>query len=370
MDILIAKKDILRALGRVHALAKTKGPMPLLANILIEAKDDGITCSATDLYQAARTKAACKVKRDGIVALPSKTLFDVVKNLPEGEVSITVDRKNYAAQVKTGKIKFRIPGMPGEDFPPLPSCDAPFAEIPYETISNLIGLTHFSMSNDDTRPHLNGALFEFDGKEFRMATTDGHRLSLGMYAAPEVPLPNQTFKVLVPSKGVHELKRLAEDVKAPVGVAIHLGNIFFRAPDVELSVKLADEQFPPYQKVIPASYTRRVVVARALLVDALKRVGLVASDKSGGVRLIFQEGKLDVESEHPDIGEGSEELAVDYVGARLAIGANVRYLLESLSALPDDEVALELGGELDPLVVKPVVDQRSLSVIMPMRLGA
>ena len=182
----------------------------------------------------------------------------------------------------------------------------------------------------------------------------------------------------MPGKGINELKRLLEDVrsdksrpageKPTVGVATLAGNAFFRGPDVVLSVKLADEQFAPYAKVIPQSHQRRVVIARELLVDALKRISLVASDKSGGVRLIIEPGKLEILSENPDVGEGSEELDVDFSGEKLAIGFNARYLLEALSAVPEDEVALELGGELDPGVVKPVGATEFLGVIMPMRI--
>ncbi|MDB4987351.1 MAG: polymerase beta subunit, partial [Myxococcaceae bacterium] len=201
------------------------------------------------------------------------------------------------------------------------------------------------------------------------------------------------FNILVPQKGIAELKRLLEDAKserrAPsperegekadkaklnpdgpvtVGVATVGGNAFFRGHDVQLSVKLADEQFPPYAKVIPQSHSRRVVASRELLVDSLKRISLVASDKSGGVRLALEPGKLEIISENPDIGEGSEELDVDFVGEKVAIGFNARYLLEALSAMPDDEVVLELGGELDPGVIKPLSDSRFVGVIMPMRI--
>ncbi|MET0343687.1 MAG: DNA polymerase III subunit beta, partial [Polyangiales bacterium] len=143
---------------------------------------------------------------------------------------------------------------------------------------------------------------------------------------------------------------------------------FFRGTDVQLSVKLADEQFPPYAKVIPQSHSRRVVASRELLVDSLKRISLVASDKSGGVRLMLEPGKLEIVSENPDVGEGSEELDVDFAGEKVAIGFNARYLLEALQSLPDDEVALELGGELDPAVVRPIGENRFVGVIMPMRI--
>jgi DNA polymerase-3 subunit beta len=389
MELSISKKDFLRGLARTHAVADRKSSMPILSNVLLSADDSGILrFAATDLYLAVSASAEASVKRPGTVALSARTLFDIVKNLPEGEVKLAVDKQN-AVQLRSGKIKFRIPGMPGEDFPPLPSAgEGAFAEFDVNLLQQLISLTQYSMSSDDTRPHLAGTLFECDGTTVRMVTTDGHRLSKAE-AAFEVA---NKFNILVPQKGIAELKRLLEDAKnekrAPspergpegdkaklspdgpvtVGVATVGGNAFFRGHDVQLSVKLADEQFPPYAKVIPQSHTRRVVASRELLVDSLRRISLVASDKSGGVRLALEPGKLEIISENPDIGEGSEELDVDFSGEKVAIGFNARYLLEALSAMPDDEVVLELGGELDPGVIKPLSDSRFVGVIMPMRI--
>lgn len=372
MELSISKKDFLRGLSRTHAVADRKSSMPILSNVLLSADDAGILrLAATDLYLAVSANVEAQVKRPGSVALSARTVFEIVKNLPEGEVKLAVD-KNHAVQLRSGKIKFRVPGMPGEDFPPLPSPGGTsFSELEAAALAQLIALTQYSMSNDDTRPHLSGTLFESDGKLVRMVTTDGHRLSKAEASAEGAA----AFSMLVPQKGILELKRLIEDVRgekkgdrAQLGVATVGGSAFFRGSDVLLSVKLADEQFPPYAKVIPQSSARRVVAARDLLVDSLRRISLVASDKSGGVRLILEPGKLEIISENPDVGEGSEELEVDYAGDKLAIGFNARYLLEALSALPDDEVALELGGELDPGVIKPVSDTRFVGVIMPMRI--
>lgn len=385
MELSISKKDFLRGLARTHAVADRKSSMPILSNVLLSADDAGLLrFAATDLYLAVSASAEATVKRPGTVALSARTLFEIVKNLPEGEVKLVVDKQN-AVQLRSGKIKFRIPGMPGEDFPPLPSPgQSAFAELDVNVLTQLIALTQYSMSSDDTRPHLAGTLFECDGSFARMVTTDGHRLS----KAEAAYHTETTFSILVPQKGVAELKRLLEDARSErrpppaekgergklaeervtIGVSTVGGNAFFRGQDVQLSVKLSDEQFPPYAKVIPQSCVRRVVASRELLVDSLRRISLVASDKSGGVRLALEPGKLEIISENPDVGEGSEELDVDFVGERVAIGFNARYLLEALSSMSEDEVVLELGGELDPGVIKPLSETLFVGVIMPMRI--
>jgi DNA polymerase-3 subunit beta len=379
MELTINKKDFLRGLARTHGVADRKSSMPILSNILLSAEGSGgLRLAATDLYLGVTALAEGKVEKGGSVAVSARTLFDIVKNLPEGEVQWTVG-ENHSVEIRCGKVRYRIPGMPGEDFPPLPSPgETQFAEVEAEQVGELIMLTQYAMSTDETRPHLAGALFEGDGNVLRMVTTDGHRL-----CKAERRLEDENagldFSMLVPHKGVLELKRVIEDAKADrakgddgrvtLGIANASGNAFFQRPGIQLSVKLADEQFPPYAKVIPQQQTRRVVAARTMLVEALRRISLVANDKSGGVRMQIEEGQLRITSENPDVGEGSEELDVDYAGDPLTIGFNARYLLDVLQALQDDEIAIELNGELDPGMVKPASDgDRFTGVIMPMRI--
>ena len=378
MELTISKQSFLKGLARTHGVADRKSSMPILSNILLSTDDTGtLRLAATDLYLGVTATAPAEVKSGGTVAVAARTLFDIVKNLPEGEVRWSVG-PNDAAEIRCGKVHYKIPGMPGDDFPPLPSPgDAQFVELDAEAVGDLIAKTSYSMSTDDTRPHLSGALFEGEGKVVRMVTTDGHRLSKAEHKIDGSML---NFSMLVPNKGIGELKRLIDDVRAghkksdsdaapTIGIGTAGGSAFFRGADVRLSVKLADETFPPYSKVIPSQQNRRVVIARSALVDSLKRISLVSSDKSGGVRLIVEPGSLRIVSENPDVGQGSEELDVDFAGEPVTIGFNARYLLDVLGSLTDDEVALELSGELDPGVIKPASDAAAfVGVVMPMRI--
>jgi DNA polymerase III subunit beta len=378
MELTISKKEFVRSLARAHSVADRKSSMPILSNILLTADDrKTLRFAATDLYLSVSSSTAAEIARPGTIALGARSLFDIVKSLPEGEVSLK-SLDNHAAEIRAGRARFKIPGMPGNDFPPLPSPGATeFAELSADELGRLIALTHYSMSADETRPHLSGALLEGDGKTLRMVTTDGHRLSKAEYKQREGSRM-LNFQMLVPQKGVSELRKLIDEARAsqPKGeeqgallsVATAGGNAFFRFGDVLLGVKLADEQFPPYGKVIPKSQARRVVINRHVLIEALKRISLVANDKSGAVRFNLEPGTLRITSENPDVGEGSEELDVDFAGEAVEIGFNVRYLLDALSAVTEDEIALELGGQLDPGVVKPVGPTDFIGVIMPMRI--
>ena len=377
MELSIDKQEFLRGLARTHAVADRKSSMHILSNVLLSTEGKNqLRLSATDLYLGVTSLVPAKIIKGGTIAVAARTLFDIVKNLPAGEVTWKLS-DTHAVEIRCGKVRFKIPAMPGEDFPPLPNPgEADFSEIPADVLSELIGLTQFSMSHDDTRPHLAGTLFEGDGKIVRMVTTDGHRLSKAeqKLGDGEAML---NFSMLVPHKGVSELKRMLDEARPAakgeeptrIGVAVSSGSAYFRAGDLNLSVKLTDEQFPPYSKVIPQQSTRKVVAARLMFVEALKRISLVANDKSGGVQLQIEPGVIRLQSQNPDVGEGSEEVDVDYAGESLKIGFNARYLLDALNALPNDEVALELSGELDPGVVKPVGGRSDfVGVIMPMRI--
>jgi len=381
MELTIEKQQFLRGLARTHGVADRKSSMHILSNVLLSTEGvDSLRLSATDLYLGVTAVVPAKIKKGGTIAVSARTLFDIVKNLPDGEVSWTLS-DSHAVELSCGKVRYRIPAMPGEDFPPLPNAgDAEFDELDASVLADLIALTQYSMSHDDTRPHLAGTLFEGDGKVIRMVTTDGHRLSKAERKTTGKGAKSKmmSFSMLVPHKGISELKRLLDEVKAAkgkgdaqatIGIATAGGNAFFQREDLSLSVKLADEHFPPYDKVIPSKQSRTVIAARGPLVEALRRISLVANDKSGGVQLMIEPGTLRLQSQNPDVGEGSEDVDVDYAGEGLRIGFNARYLLDALGALPYDEIALELSGERDPGVLKPVGNESEfIGVIMPMRI--
>lgn len=378
MELKIEKRDFLRGLTRTHAVADRKSSMPILSNVLLSTESTKkLRLAATDLYLGVTAIAPASIQKGGSVALAARTLFDIVKALPEGEVTLKVG-SDLQTTIEQGRIHYKIPGLPGDDFPPIPNPgDAEMTSLDADLLAELIGLTSYSMSSDDTRPHLAGTMFQGDGKTVRMVTTDGHRLSKAEQALDE-DSPMLDFSMLVPHKGVGELKRVVDDAKTAakggdetpsVQVATAGGNAFFQSGELLLSVKLADEQFPPYDKVIPQQQSKRMVCGRAKLIDSLRRISLVANDKSGGVQLHLEPGMLKIQSQSPDVGEGTEEVEIDYADEPISVGFNARYLLDALGALPHDEVAIELSGSLDPGVIKPVgqgVDY--VGVIMPMRI--
>jgi DNA polymerase III subunit beta len=376
MDFVIPKKDLLRLVARCQGVADKKSAMPALANVLLSAEGNSLRVAATDLYLAVSGQTAADVSRAGSVAVPARDLLERVKAMPEGPVQVqATDEAQTTLKAVGSPRRYTLHGMPGREFPQLPksASDAPSLELPVDLLSLLIARTHFSISSDETRAHVNSALFEWSGDRVRMVTTDGHRLSK-MEAT--VGGSSATATMLIPLKAVSELRRLADEAKAEkdatnVTITQSGPNAFFGIAGMSFSVKLVDAQFPPYQQVIPALPEKSLRASRVALADALRAVSLAASDRTGGVKLTVAPGVLRITSESPESGNGFDELPVDYSGVELTVGFNARYFLDVLAAIDDEEVTVGVSGQLDPALVRPAKEsseQSYIAVVMPMRI--
>lgn len=381
MELTVAKKDLLRLVARMQGVAERKSTMPVLSNVMLAVDGpSALRIAATDLYLAIAGKVTADISKGGSVAVPAKDLLERVKMMPEGPIHLST-QDNASTTLKAGGSarRYTLRGMPGEDFPPLPTPaeGAPTLALEVEVLQELISKTHFSISTDETRAHLNSALFEWDGDIVRMVTTDGHRLS-----KMEVKVSGRqaSATMLVPLKAVHELRRLCDEAisepgkdatgggKPQLQITQSGSSAFFQTGTTTFSVKLVDAQFPPYSQVIPPSSDKTVKVPRAALADALRAVSIAASERTGGVKLTLAKGVMRITSESPESGDGFDEVPVEYAGAAITIGFNAKYFLDVLGALSEEEVFLSLSGELDPAVVRPASDRQFLAVVMPMRI--
>ncbi len=378
MELVAPKKMLLRLLQRCQGVADKKSTMPVLANVLLSGEGDRVTVAATDLYLSVTGSLEAEVSKSGSVAVPARDVFDRVRHMPDGPVHISVGN-GAATTIKAGGSarRYTLHGLPGSDFPALPTPpeEASRMELPVAVLLHLVQRTVFSISNDETRAHLNSALFEVDKDVVRMVTTDGHRLSK---MERKVEGLDFSTTMLIPLKAVQELKKLLEEVPEDqrgdekIIVAQNGPNAFFELGGINFSVKLVDAQFPPYDAVIPAMTDRAVRTPREPLEEALKAVSLAASDRTGGVKLAVSENALRITSESPESGNGFDEVPVDYTGPEISVGFNAKYLLDVLAAIKDDdEVTLGLSGELDPAVVRPANAEGGddyIAVVMPMRI--
>ncbi len=367
MDFKIDKTEFLRGLYLAHGIADRKSTLPILANVLLRTEGkDKVLCGATDLNVTALGSLSARVEKEGGLTVAAKQLYEIVKGLPGDEVRVRRTEQNWA-EIRAGKVEFKVVGMADRDYPKLPNVkEAETFKVDSATLRDMIAKTIFSVSQDETRQHLSGVLFESDGTTARMVSTDGHRLSKVGRSLPGGP--KLETGILIPRKGILEVRRAIESREAPSEIGVYQGNFVLRADDVSLCVKLIEGQFPPYDQVIPKDNDRAFVVSRVALLDALRRVSIMASDKTSGVRLGIEKGKLRVESDNPDLGAAREEIDVPYKGAAVQIGFNARYFIEILSEIECPEVRVELSGELDPGVVRPADGSDYVGVVMPMRL--
>lgn len=374
MELLVAKKDLLKLLARVGSVTERRSTMQALSNVLFTAQDGQLRLFATDNAMAMAGSVQAQIITPGVVALPAKDLLDRVRMMPDGQMSLSINEKSIATlKASVGARRFTVGGIPESDYPvpsALPAGSSPIVMAARDVV-DLISHAAFSVSSDESRPHLNSTLVEFDGDVVRMVSTDGHRLTKVEVTNSGSPA---RATLLVPLKAVLELRRVCDDLisdfggDAKITITTAGSSAFFTAGTLLFSVKLVEAQFPPYAQVIPKQSTRLVRALRAALVDGLRAVSVAASEKTGGVRMMISSGVVRISSESPTGGEGFDEVAVDYDGTPVQIGLNGKYLLDILSCLAEDEVILDMNGELDPIVVRPVGERSFLAVVMPMRI--
>lgn len=375
MHAVVSKRDLLRILARCQGVADKKSTMPVLANVLVEANSTGqLKLAATDLYLGISGQIEARVEKSGSIAVAARDLFERVKAMPEGNISLNLQSEGTVVIRAEGQARrYTVKGLPGSEFPalPQPAEDSNEMKLPTESLAALIGKTHFSIATDDTRPHLNSALFQWEAETIRMVTTDGHRLS----KMEATVASTENASMLIPLKGIQELKRLCDEAKAD-GVAeisvLQSGpSAFFRVPHMQLGVKLVEVQFPPYGQVIPSSTQHQIVASRALVADAVRAVSLAASDRTGGVKMTLCSNAMRFSSESPESGDGFDEVPVEYSGEEFTVGFNAAYVLQVLGCIEQDDIVLGLSGELDPATIQPSPQPENtefLAVIMPMRI--
>jgi DNA polymerase III subunit beta len=365
MEFRIAKAEFLRGLRLAQGIADRKSTMPMLANVLLRTQGKNqLLVAATDLNVSLTAELKSHNASDGGIAILAKSLFDLVANAPGDEVTLK-KADNHWAEIKSGKVTYRIVGMPDRDFPKVPDHrEASYATVESAVVREMIERTMFSICNDETRFHLNGVFFESDGSNCRMVSTDGHRLSKVERTIPNGP--KLSAGVIIPKKGLLEIKKVLE--QGPnAKLAVKTPHVFLVQDDIAIAVKLIDAQFPPYDQVIPRDHKKIITVDRLRLIDALRRAQLMSSE-TRGVKVAATKEGVTVTSDNPDLGEVREELEAEFNSEPIAIGFNPKYVVELLTQMTSDQVTVALGGELDPGLIRPLTGDDYLGVVMPMRI--
>lgn len=370
MKIKVDRKKFSRVLERAAIIADRKSPIDIVHNVKIETVNNSnkIQISATNLDMFYSVILDANVSDDGAIAIPAKTIFDASRRLDDGEV--VLELKGDQVNVKAGRAKLKFLTMIAEDFPAIPDySEVDFFEIDAGLLCTMIEQTAFSMCSDITRPHLNGALFQIENSMVRIVTTDGHRLSKSEY--PMECLCDDLF-VTIPYKAIIEIKHLAKtSEKMFFGLKDNL--VFFKTQnedsEIVFSSKLIEDDFPAYRNVIPELKDEFIVVSRQGLVDSLKRLIVISTDETFGVKLGISDGLLSVHADNVSVGKGDDSIDVVYCGEPLSVGLNARYLLDVLNALNDDEIRIRITDKVgfDAFVINGI-DDSFIGLIMPMRI--
>jgi DNA polymerase III subunit beta len=367
MEVRIDRDTFLDGVQNVQGIAETKGAMPILSHLLLTTEQDRISIQATDLEIGAKGYYSANVITAGEMTLNAKKLFDILRELPRQEVHL-VKEDNHWVRVRCGKSKFRLPGMPPEDFPPFPefSQDS-LMEFSSKLLKEMIRKTFFAQSPDETRQVLNGLLLERENGKLKMVGTDGHRLAVVRRDLGDVS-KGEKLSYLIPKKALAELMKLIEDEEATFSFSAKNNHMAFMQGDQVIVSRKIDGKFPNYQQVIPSDNKLQVKINRDIFQQALKRVALLADEKSKMVRFDIQSGSITLTTDTTELGEAREEIAISYSGEGVSVGLNAKYVLDVLNVMDDEEVVLNLKDEKSSCLITSNADKDYQSIVMPMRL--
>lgn len=364
MKIKCLKDDILGGLQAVQNIAGGRGTLPILSNVLLEARDDELVLTTTDLEMGMRKRVKAKVTKDGAITLPAKRLLAILRELPVTDVVMeTSDQKEVIIRYDVSYVK--ILGLPKEEFPPLPDFRKNRSlKIPQKALGEMIRKTHYAISHDESRYVLNGMHLIFAKGRIAAVATDGRRLALCEVAAD---VPDGVDKgIIIPTKAVIELGRVVED-DGEIEIFLGENQAAFSKDGCSLVTRLIEGHFPSYQQVIPQKLEHKLMLGREELLSAVRRAALLTSEQLNSIKIALTKNKLIISANTPDVGEAREEVAISYAGEDVAIAFNPHYLIDVLKNLDEQEIAFEFTDALNPGVVRS--GKSFLYVIMPIRLS-
>ena len=368
MRFTISREKLLEGLQAVASAVPAKTTLPVLANLLVETTERGIRLSATDLDIAVSTEISADVESAGAITIPARKLSEIVRELPPASVKVSATGE-HRVSIECGRSKFKLVGLPRDEFPTFPTVRFNDSwRVKSGDLQSLIQHTAFAVSTEESRPILNGVLWELREDRMRMVATNGHRL-----AKMEIPLTGSNAPagdLIIPPKALEQIRKLfpAEEELEIARGDNHLG---FKSPFTSVFTRLVEGPYPNYEQVIPKDNDRYCLADKAALTGALKRMSVIASDQTHRIKMSFNTGMLKFSVTTPDLGEAQDELPIKYTGDQLDIGFNATYLLEILRYMPTDEVRLTFKAPERAATIEPEGwsdPAKYLCLVMPLRL--
>ena len=371
MEFTVSKADLVRELGLSQGVVEKKTTIPILSNVLLEAREDRLYLTATDLELGLRTSCPAKVKKEGSGTIPARRLLDYVRLLPDADITVKFGENNWAS-FSCGRSRTRIAGLNRESFPELPAMPETIAEIPVKQLSAMIARTMFAISMEESRFTLNGALMLLGDKTITMVATDGHRLAY-VQRPSDAAGAHLGFRALVPRKAMAEISKLSDEAGADAKVKFggDDNHLFFEfGPRLLITRKLTGN-FPDYERVLPQENIHIARITKSEIKGAIERVAQFADERSKAIRVQFVTGEMKVFSAALETGDSEESVPCEYTGPDIEIGFNAQYLLDFLRAVPQDQVAFQLKDQKSAGEIQPVGGEESEQyryVVMPMRI--
>ncbi|MCI0336142.1 MAG: DNA polymerase III subunit beta [Acidobacteria bacterium] len=366
MHLRVSKAAFLKELNLIQGVVEKKSTIPILSNLLLETKDGALCIKGTDLDVSISTWCEAEVLKDGSNCIQAKKLFEIVRALPEAEIEIK-RVENDQVNIICERSRFKMPGLAIDNFPEIKEFTGPFIGIPAELLKTFISRTIFAITNEESRYALNGAKFELTEKTIRMVATDGHRLS---FIEKQSDLGRSNLDVLIPKKTLAELGRLSAETDEAIEFGYDENHLFFRVGRRLLTSRTLSGQFPNYQLVLPKENDNSVVIESDRISSAIKRVALMADERSHSIKFELGDGQINITSQAAEVGEAGEVLPVEYTGPSITAGFNAQYLLDFFSVIQSDEVAFEFkdGNSQAQIKERNEAEYDFRYIVMPMRV--
>ncbi len=367
MKATIERATLLKSLGHVQSVVERRNTIPILSNVLIEARDDGsIRLMATDLDLQVDESVPAQVSQAGATTVSAHTFFDIVRKLPEGS-QVEISAAEGKMQVVAGRSRFNLSTLPRDDFPVIAEGELPTSfELPAATLRQIIDKTRFAISSEETRYYLMGIFLHLADDQLKAAATDGHRLARVVLPKPDGAdgMPD----VIIPRKCVAELRKLLEEVEGTVAISMSATKVRFGLGSAVLTSKLIDGTFPDYNRVIPTGNDKLLKLDPKTFAAGVDRVSTIASEKTRAVKMSVDRDKVTLSVTSPEAGTATEEIAADYGSDTIEIGFNARYLLDILGEIDGDTVEVHLADAAAPTLLRENDKSNALYVLMPMRV--
>ena len=373
MEFTISKNELVKGVSKVERLVSTKSTLPIIGNLLFEAKKNSLKISANNLEMGMAVEVEAKVSKEGSILVPAKTLAGVVSKLPNTKIGFKVNERGLV-KISYNESHLSIHGLPAEEFPALPKVkEDKVIKVNAAVLSKMIDETIFSVSNSEDKYVLTGVLFEIgkskttgDSTNLRLIATDGYRLA--KRGEKVAGIPAQEMSVIVPAKALNELNKVIAESDEDVSIITSAEQVAFKHGKVYIVSRLIQGQFPDYKQVIPKKSTTKILCSTGLFLESAQRAQVIASSNANIVRLETKAGKLHVVANTPDVGQVDEVLPVEIKGeAQAQVAFNVRLLTDALKVMETEQVSLELSGPLHPGLLKPAEGHDYLYVVMPIR---